>query len=261
MGLFMNAIRKLKLLIVRPRFRRELDEEMLFHRAERQRELEAAGMAPKQARKTAALEFGNLDQLKERSTEAIGFRFETVVQDLRFALRQLRRNPGFAATAIFILALGIGASVAIFAFVDAALIQPLPYHDPSRLADVTESLQTYGRANLSYPDYLDWKRRNTVFSSLDIYNGNGFLMSTPDGPKLHVWRARQRRVFQDAGSNSYPRPRLSHPGEDLPGTGDIVILSYRGWQRFFGARRDVIGTNVTLNGTPNTIIGAPPGNL
>lgn len=250
--------RKLLLLIRRDRFRSELSEEMAFHRIEREQELEAEGMTPKQAHRAAAREFGNLEQLKERSTEAIGFRFEIVFQDLRFALRQLRRNPGFAATAIFILALGIGASVAIFAFVDAALIQPLPYRDPARLMDVTESIQSYDvRANLSYPDYLDWKRRNTVFDSLDIYNGNGFLMSTPDGPKPMSGVRVSDGFFKTLGVNPL-LGRDFRPGEDLPGTADIVILSYRGWQKFFGGRRDVIGTKVTLNGTPNTIIGVLP---
>jgi len=249
---------RLALLLRRDRFRSELDEEMVFHRAERQRELEAAGMSAKQARKTAALEFGNLEQLKERSTEAIGFRFETVLQDLRFATRQLRRNPGFAATAIFILALGIGASVAIFAFVDAALIQPLPYRDPARLVDVTESIQSYDvRANLSYPDYLDWKRRNTVFSSLDVYNGNGFLMNTPDGPKPMSGVRVSDGFFKTLGVTPV-LGRDFRPGEDLPGTADIVILSYRGWKQISGGRADVIGTKVTLNGTPYTIIGVLP---
>jgi len=261
MGIAGNSrgfFRKLLLLIRRDRFRSELSEEMAFHRIEREQELEAEGMTPKQAHRAAAREFGNLEQLKERSTEAIGFRFEIVFQDLRFALRQLRRNPGFAATAIFILALGIGASVAIFAFVDAALIQPLPYRDPARLMDVTESIQSYDvRANLSYPDYLDWKRRNTVFDSLDIYNGNGFLMSTPDGPKPMSGVRVSDGFFKTLGVNPL-LGRDFRPGEDLPGTADIVILSYRGWQKFFGGRRDVIGTKVTLNGTPNTIIGVLP---
>jgi len=79
-----------------------------------------------------------------------------LVQDLRYAFRQLRKSPGFACTAVLILALGIGASVAIFGFVDAALIKPLPYPNPNRLVDVTESAAMIPHANLSYPDYLDW---------------------------------------------------------------------------------------------------------
>ena len=93
------------------------------------------------------------------------------MQDFRYAIRQLRKSPGFAFTSILILALGICASVAIFGFVDAALIKPLPYPDANRLAWVTESVEMIPRANLSYPDYLDWKRQNQVFSALDVYTG------------------------------------------------------------------------------------------
>jgi hypothetical protein len=91
-----------------------------------------------------------------------------LLQDLRYALRQLRKSPGFACTAILVLTLGMSASVAIFGFVDAALIKPLPYKDPNRLVDVTESIPMIPRANLSYPDYLDWKKLNQVFSSMDV---------------------------------------------------------------------------------------------
>ena len=107
---------------------------------------------------------------------------ENLLQDVRFAIRQLRKNPGFTATAILMLALGMCASVAIFAFVDAALIKPLPYRNPARLVGVFESIPRCVRqCNLSYPDYLDWKRLNKVFSSLDAYQHTGFMLSTAAG--------------------------------------------------------------------------------
>jgi macrolide transport system ATP-binding/permease protein len=103
---------------------------------------------------------------------------DNLLRDLRFSIRQLLKNPGFAATAIVVLALGIAASVAIFAFVDAALIRPLPYSEPQRLVHVTESDVALPRVNLSYPDYLDWKRMNTVLTSLDA------IRLFPDGPYI-----------------------------------------------------------------------------
>ena len=106
---------------------------MAFHRAQAEKDFLASGMTRKAARLAAARQFGNAERLKDSSSEIVGFRFETVVQDLRFALRQLRNNPGFAITAVLILALGIGASVAIFGFVDAALIKPLPYANPNTI--------------------------------------------------------------------------------------------------------------------------------
>src|SRR5229473_2037756 len=100
------------------------------------------------------------------------------LQDFRYALRQLRKSPGFACTAIVVLSLGICASVSIFAFVDAVLIKPLPFANPNRLVEVTESVPMFPRANLSYLDYLDWKKLNSVFSSMDVYNGTGYLLRT-----------------------------------------------------------------------------------
>ncbi len=115
-----------------------------------------------------------------------------LLQDLRYALRQLRKSPGFACTAVLILALGIAASVAIFGFVVAALIKPLPYAEPNRLVEVTESVPMIPRANLSYPDYLDWKKLNQVFSSMDVYTGTGYLLRSVAGtepvPAMRVER-------------------------------------------------------------------------
>src|SRR4030095_1844425 len=121
-----------------------------------------SGMAPERARRDALLKLGGVvstqQAYRERST--IPF-IENLLQDLRFAIRLLRKSPGFAATAIVILALGICASVAIFAFVDSALIKPLPYKDPNRLVGVYGRVGLIPRNNLSYPDYLDWKKANS----------------------------------------------------------------------------------------------------
>src|SRR3981081_3379671 len=165
--------KKIKMLLRREKFNSELEEEMSFHRDQKEKELREAGVAPDAAHHAAALEFGNPTRLKEQSYEVMGFRFETVWQDLHFALRQLRRSLGFALTAVLMLALGIGASVAIFAFVDAALIKPLPYRDPTRLADVAESARMFPRSNLSYQDYVEWKKMDKALSGVGGYAGQG----------------------------------------------------------------------------------------
>jgi macrolide transport system ATP-binding/permease protein len=141
--------RKVKLLFARERFSGELDEEMAFHREQMAAELEGSGMTPEAARYAAMRQFGSTTRARERSHEMVGFRAETVAQDARFAARQLRKYPGFAVTATLMLALGIGASTAIFGFVDAALIQPLPYAQPNRLVDVDESAPAFPRTNIS----------------------------------------------------------------------------------------------------------------
>src|SRR3984885_3487088 len=178
MNAVVRLLRKIAVLLRGQAFDRDLQEEMAFHREQAAKQFEADGVTPEAARYAAMRQFGNPTLLQERSHEVVGFRFETVLQDLRFALRQLRRSPGLALTAILVLALGIGASTAIFAFVDAVLIQPLPYASPNQLVDVDESGAMLPRTNLSREDYDDWKRLNTTLRSLEVYGGTGFLLRT-----------------------------------------------------------------------------------
>jgi macrolide transport system ATP-binding/permease protein len=180
-----------------------------------------------------------------------------IVQDLRYAFRQLRKSSGFAFTATLILALGMGASVSIFGFVDAALIKPLPYKDPNRLVDVTERAAMFPRANLSYPDYLDWKKLNQVFSSLDAYNGTGYLVRTSAGTEPVPGMRVSDGFFHTLGIT----PALGrdfYAGEDLPSAPKTVILSYATWQKRFGGRKDAVGETVTLSGVPYVIVGVLP---
>jgi macrolide transport system ATP-binding/permease protein len=162
-----RVLRKLRLLIWRRRFHRELGEEMAFHREQVEKDLRAEGMPAERAHPAARRQFGNDLRLQERSQDVVAFRLESTLQDLQFAARQLRTNPGSAGTAILVLALGMAASVAIFAFVDAALLQPLPYQNPSRLVVTYETTNSCGECNLSYQDYVDWKKTDTAFSSFE----------------------------------------------------------------------------------------------
>ena len=126
-----------------------------------------AGMSPQEARRVALMKLGGVDQAKEAYRDRATIpALESIMKDLHFTFRQLRKQPAFTFTASVMVTLGIGASVAIFAFVDAALLKPLPYQNPSRLLLVTETTLEIPRANLSYPDYLDWKKLNRVFVSL-----------------------------------------------------------------------------------------------
>ena len=250
-------LRKLSLLLRRPRFRSELDEEMAFHREQAEKEFIAAGMTPEEARYAAMRQFGNTAKLKERSHEVVGFSFETVAQDLRFALRQLRKYPGFAVTAISILALGMGVSVAIFGFVDAALLQPLPYTDPGRLLSVDESAVAFPRSNLSYEDYVDWKRSNRTLSSLDVYTGTGYLLRAGSGTAPVTGARVSDGFFRTLGV----RPILGrdfYPGEDRPGKSNTLIITYGAWRNRFGARPEVIGQTIDLSAETYTVVGVLP---
>ncbi len=182
---------------------------------------------------------------------------ENLLQDVRYALRQLHKSPGFAVTAILILTLGIGASTAIFGFVDAALIRPLPYANPARLVDVAESAAMFPRNNLSYQDYLDWKKLNQVFSSFDAYNDYGYLLRNSSGSEPVSAVKVSSGFFRTLGV----APILGqdfHAGEDQLEAPQTVILSFATWQKRYGGRKDIAGETVSLSGIPFTIVGVLP---
>jgi len=254
---FSRFVKRLAILFGRARFRSELDEEMAFHRAEAEKAFVAEGMTPAAARYAAKRQFGNSSAVREQSHEVVGFRMETVVQDLRFALRQMRKNPGFAVTAILILALGLGASVAVFGFVDAALLQPLPYERPNQLVAVDESTALFPRNNLSRDDFDDWKRMNRTLSSLDVYGNTGYLLRTPAGADPVPARRVSDGFFRTLGVHML-LGRGFLPGEDQPGKPRIVVLSYGTWLKRFSGRTDLVGQRVSLSGENYTIVGVLP---
>ena len=182
---------------------------------------------------------------------------DTLQRDFRFAFRQLGQAPGFTATAIVVLALGMCASVTIFTFVDAVLIKPLPYRDPNRLVGVFETNALAAQSNLSYPDYLDWKRMNTVFSSLDIYQSQGYTLTTAEGAQP----VRAARVSDGFFRTLGVTPVLGRDfvaGEDLASAPRVAMLSYGTWQTRYGGRRDILGQTATLSDHPTVIIGVLP---
>lgn len=232
----------------------ELDSHLQMHIDDNLR----AGMTPAQARREALLHLGGVEATKEacRDRSTVPF-LDHLSQDVRFALRQLRKSPGFTCTAVFVLSLGVCSSVAIFAFVDAALIKPLPYRNPARLVGVFESIATDPRSTLSYPDYLDWKKLNKVFSSLDVYQRGHFALTTPAGAEP----VRGDRVSDGFFRTLGVTPVLGrdfYPGEDLPSAPRTALLSYAAWQQRYGGNRNVLGSVVTLDGVPNVIVGVLP---
>jgi hypothetical protein len=193
-----------------------------------------SGMPPEQARRNALLKLGGVETAKEayRDRSSIPL-LENLLRDTRFAIRQLRKNPGFTCTAVLVLGLGLCASVAIFAFVDATLIKPLPYRDPSRLAGLFETVPLCPRCPLSYPDYLDWKSLNKVFTTLDVFEGTGFTLRTADGAEMVRGASVTAGFFRTLGV----APMLGRDfraGEDSPAAAPTAILSYAAWQKRYG---------------------------
>jgi len=259
---FLRAwLNRFKGLFKKDAHERELADELESHLQMHIDDNLRAGMSPQEARRVAVMKLGGLDSTKEayrdRSTIPL---LESLVQDLRFTFRQLRKNPAFTITATVMVALGIGASVAIFAFVDAALIKPLPYKDPSHLLFVTETTPEIPQAAISYPDYLDWKKLNKGFDSLDVYTQRGYILNTADSVENVPGARVSDGIFRTLGI----APLLGrdfYAGEDLPAAPNTLILSYASWQKRFGGKQDIIGQAITVDEAPFVIIGVLPQNF
>ncbi|QNI32919.1 ABC transporter permease [Alloacidobacterium dinghuense] len=250
-------LRKLLILISRDNYNRELDEEMDFHREQVRQEMQSDSLPAADAQHAVRRQFGNDVRLKEQSHEIVGFRIESVWQDFRFALRQLHKNPGFACVAIMVLTMGIAASVAIFSFVDAALIKPLPYQNPSRLVGVYETSAACPHCNLSYQDYLDWKKDNKVFSSFDAWGWASYLWKSPSGVQT-IPAARVAGGFFHTLGVSPAVGRVFTEADDTPGAPRTALLAYSTWQKRFGGNQDVVGKSLMLDDAAYTIIGVLP---
>jgi len=245
-------------LFSRAKVEQDLDEELRYHLERQIEEDVAAGMSREDARRAALKAFQDLAQRKEECRDMRGWNLiDNLMQDLRFTLRQLRKNAGFTSTAILTLALGICASVAIFAFVDGALLKPLPYRNPSTLLGVYEHIPLCPHCNLSYLDYVDWKKLNKVFLSLEVYHNNGYILTTPSG----VEPARAGQVSAGFFRTLGVAPALGrdfYADEDRPGAPRTAILSHASWQKRYGGKPDVLGSAVTLDNDPYVIVGVLP---
>ena len=236
----------------------DFDDELRSHLELHVEDNLRAGMSAEQARRQALLKLGGIESARQRHRDQAGLPWmEHLAQDLRFALRQLRRAPAFALTAVITLALGTAAALALFAFVDAALVKPLPYADPSRLVTATGRTPEIPHGALSWPDYLDWKRMNTVFSAFEAYQGGAIAMSMSGGTQL-VPVARVTPGFFRALGVVPALGRDFLEAEGTPGAPRTVILSHASWRARFGGAPDVIGRTLTLSGEPAAIVGVLP---
>ncbi len=237
---------------------RELEAEMQSHLQLHIDDNLRTGMSAKEARRDALVKLGGLEPAKgamrERSTLPL---VENAIQDVRFALRQLIKNPGFTGTVLVVLALGFGASVAIFAFVDAALIKPLPYRDARRLVSLYESMPTCPRCNVSYQDFLDWKKGNTVFASLEAWGFKEYELATQEGVEPVPGVRVSDGFFRTLGVTPMVG-RDFYVGESSPGATRSVLLSYSTWMKRFGGDEHVVGKTVTLSDVGYAVIGVLP---
>jgi len=241
------------------RMESELDSELRFHIDLQVAADVESGMSEKQARRKARLEFGGLEQIKEDCRESRGTLWLlSIVQDLRFAVRQLSKAPGFSIVVMLTLSLGIGASSAIFNVIDEVLLRPLPYAQPDRLVFPIMTSRTGDTQPSSYLSYLDERAQQQTLSALAGFSMFGTInLEGPNGPaSLRVVKSTDN-FFEVFGVKPILGRTYLH-GEDLPGRDDVTVLSYEVWQHNFNGQPEIIGKAVQLDGRPYTVIGVMP---
>jgi predicted permease len=253
----------LRAILQRSRVEREMDAELRFHIEAYAEDLVRRGVAREEALRRARLEFGGVERAKEECRDARGASFiETLVQDIRFASRMLRKSPGFTAVAVLTLAVGIGASAAVFSLVNAILLKPLPYPDSSRI--VLPELISPPGVNLG-SEYFPWgqaqfrmlTRDAHPFQTVGAFQNDTFNLTGAGEPaSLDGFRASQE--FFPALGVSPALGRTFTAEEDQPGHEYEVILGDRMWRERFAADRDVLGRTVDLNGYAYTVVGVMP---
>jgi len=180
-----------------------------------------------------------------------------LIQDLRYAVRLLLKNPGFTLVAILTLAIGIGANTAIFSVVDGVLLRPLPYPEPDKLIALSEKTANFESSSISYPNFLDWQRRNASFSAMAAYRQDDYSL-TGSGESERVRVAMISHGFFEILGVNPVLGRLFTADEDRLGTTRVVLIGGGLWQRKFGSSPDIVGKTLMLNGESYTVVGVIP---
>src|SRR5580693_5678080 len=219
----------------------EMEEELRFHSERQLEKYLKRGMSRDEAQRRVRLDFGGLEQVKEECRDARGVSLlETLVQDVRYGWRSLRKSPGFAAAALFTLALGIGANTAIFSVVYGILLRPLPFWDASHLVLLNETTPQVGDVSVSYPNFQDWRRQSRTFTEMAAVSGVKFNMAGSSQPENIGGLAVSPNFLPMMGV----RPVMGRgftPDEEKAGAARVVLLSYALWQSRFGADLSAIG--------------------
>ena len=180
-----------------------------------------------------------------------------MMTDLRFALRQLRKTPGFALIAVATLALGISATTAIFSVVNSVLLKALPLPHPAQLVALSQSSRESARMGVSFPNFLDWRGQQTVFSQMAARLPMGGVIAGEGEPERVIGRAVTANFFQTLEVQP-ALGRFFSEAEDRPGGAQVIVLSYRLWQRHFGSDPNIVGKAIRFNGDSSTVIGVAP---
>jgi len=252
----------LRSLFNRRTVEREIDDELRFHLDMEASARQRGGLDPAAARTQAARVFGGVESTKDELRDARGGNWiENTVKDVRYAVRALRRNPGFTTVAVLTLALGIGANTALFSVVNGVLLRPLPYANPERLVSIRN---TWGEdrnplnavASISPAEYFDYLDRMTAFESFGVYTTLTLSLTGDGEPERLSAAAMTAGVFQTLRVVPAAGRGFS-AAEDVPGV-DVAVIGHGLWQRRFAGARDVIGRTILINGQATTVVGVMP---
>jgi predicted permease len=255
----MNPLRRLRTLFRRRHVEAEMAEEMRFHLEQRAADLAADGLPPADARHAAQRKFGNTAVLQERARETFGWgALERFAKDLAFAARQLLRAPGFSILAILTLGLGIGANSSMFSLVNGIVLKPLPYANLAELDRIWRATPNFREGHFSLADFLDLQRHGAGYRETAGYWVRTASMADPSRPAEALTAAvASTNLFSLLGVQPQ-HGRGFHSDEGTIGRHLVVILSQRVWQNRYGARADIVGQSIRIDGEPHEVVGVLP---
>jgi predicted permease len=258
------ALARMRAFLNKPIGDADLDQELAAHLDLAIEDNLRRGLSPQEARRQALIRFGGVQQSRELQRAARGLpALDILMQDLRYTLRTLRRDRGFTLVAILILALGIGANIAVFSVVDTLMLRPLPFHDPERLLWIGPEIFNgdWSSATYSIDAYKELVERNKSYEDVAGYyafsSSDNFKLAGHGDPKPFTGIGITPNFFQVLGV-APAMGRLFRHDESLPGAGQVILLSYPLWQRQFHADPAIIGQPVDFNGRSFTVVGVLP---
>jgi predicted permease len=239
----------------------ELEKELRFHLEQHTADLIAQGLDPEEARRQARLALGGPERVKEQCRDARGTRWlEDLLQDLRYGMRMLMKNPGFTTIAAVTLALGIGANTTIFSFINGLALRPIVgVKEPERLVAVYTSDRSSGQlySDSSYPDYVDFRDQADAFSGLAAYSGTTLTLTGADEAERLRGAYVTDNYFDTLGVEARAG-RTLRADDSTPGAAPVAVISHRLWQRRFGGESSVVGRTITLDRRVYTVVGVAP---
>ena len=251
---------RLRSLFRRKTVETELNDELLFHLEHEVEKYKKSGLSDAEARRRARLSFGGHEQVKEDCREAHGASFvENTLQDLRYAIRQLKGNPTFTIVIALTLALSIGVNSAIFSVIHGVLLKTLPYSEPDRLVRIFLSNSSYPKFPLNPFDFRDFRTSNKSFDSMAAFTRGDVQLSGSGEPvRLNAFSVTSG-YFHVLGLHPQLGREFDEKAE-IPGNGLQIVLSDRLWRTRFNADPEIVGRKITFNAQPYTVVGVmPPG--